>query len=227
MHYSLGMQQQLSTKICSRLGTWATGAGISDHQRRQRSPARSGQHPGAAAVPALQYDHVPVAGSVDQLQLAAGQAGAPDEPWAQPAGARTPTPSSCSSTRPLRWAATQGYEYALSPYDIPHNVAMSGTYQLPFGHGRAYLNKATGSWTAFLADGSSRRSSLFAAAHRIRRLSRGDRANTGVGGQRPNLNPAGCNPNFQRDGVRMVRQDLLRGSAGIHLRPGAREYAAL
>ncbi len=32
------------------------------------------------------------------------------------------------------------YEYALAPYDIPHNVAISGSYQLPVGHGRAHLN---------------------------------------------------------------------------------------
>ena len=32
------------------------------------------------------------------------------------------------------------YEYALAPFDIPHNVAISGSYQLPFGRGRAYMN---------------------------------------------------------------------------------------
>ncbi len=34
------------------------------------------------------------------------------------------------------------YEYALSPCDTPHNVAGSGSYELSFGSGRHYLNRA-------------------------------------------------------------------------------------
>ena len=49
-----------------------------------------------------------------------------------------------------------GYEYANSPYDTPHNVAGSASYELPFGHGRKYLartdsfvNAAIGGWQLF------------------------------------------------------------------------------
>ena len=31
-----------------------------------------------------------------------------------------------------------GYEYALSPSDIPHNLALSGTYELPVGRGTTF-----------------------------------------------------------------------------------------
>ena len=37
-----------------------------------------------------------------------------------------------------------GYEYATSPYDIPQNLAISGSYKLPFGRGRQYLTHANG-----------------------------------------------------------------------------------
>ncbi len=32
-----------------------------------------------------------------------------------------------------------GYERTYSPFNTPQNLAMSGTYELPFGHGRKYL----------------------------------------------------------------------------------------
>jgi hypothetical protein len=91
-----------------------------------------------------------------------------------------------------------GYEYALSPYDVPQNLAISGSYKLPIGKAHTSgmdMNK--------LIDGIAQGWQL----QSVIVLRSGvpytptisiDRANTGVGGQRPNLNPNGCNPSFQR-----------------------------
>jgi hypothetical protein len=47
-------------------------------------------------------------------------------------------------------------EYANSPYDVRHRVTLNGNYQLPFGKGKAFLNKsrwadeAVGGWSSSL-----------------------------------------------------------------------------
>jgi hypothetical protein len=90
------------------------------------------------------------------------------------------------------------YEYALAPYDIPHNVAISGSYQLPVGHGRAYLNKTNGFVDAIVGGWQAQTILVVRSGTPYTPIISSDRANTGVGSQRPNLNPAGGNPNFQR-----------------------------
>ena len=91
-----------------------------------------------------------------------------------------------------------GYEYARSSWDIPHNLAVSGIYLLPFGRGRMFLNNGSG-----LVDGILGGWQLQAIIDQrsgipYTPIISGDRANTGVGSQRPNLNPAGCSGGFQR-----------------------------
>ncbi|HEY5212317.1 MAG TPA: carboxypeptidase-like regulatory domain-containing protein [Acidobacteriaceae bacterium] len=91
-----------------------------------------------------------------------------------------------------------GYEYALSPYDVPQNLAVSGSFKLPIGKAHT-----SGKDMNHLINGISQGWQL----QSIIVLRSGvpytptisvDRANTGVGGQRPNLNPNGCNPSFKR-----------------------------
>jgi hypothetical protein len=90
------------------------------------------------------------------------------------------------------------YEYALAPFDVPHNVAISGSYQLPFGRNRKYLNSTNGFVDAFVGGWQAQTILVVRSGTPYTPLISSDRANTGVGSQRPNLNPAGGNPNFQR-----------------------------
>src|SRR6185369_3154117 len=76
--------------------------------------------------------------------------------------------------------------YAVCDYDLPHNMAVSSVYELPFGKGRKFLSSAhpivngvLGGWE--VAGILSARSGL-----PFTPTISGDRANTGVGGQRPN-----------------------------------------
>lgn len=91
-----------------------------------------------------------------------------------------------------------GYEYALSPYDIPQNLALSGSYQLPFGHGRPFFNHANGFVDGTLGGWQIQSIVVLRSGVPYTPTISSDRANTGVGGQRPNLNPNGGNPNFKR-----------------------------
>jgi len=90
------------------------------------------------------------------------------------------------------------YEYALAPFDVPHNVAISGSYQLPFGHNRKYLSSTNGFVDAFVGGWQAQTILVVRSGTPYTPLISSDRANTGVGSQRPNLNPAGGNPAFQR-----------------------------
>jgi hypothetical protein len=91
-----------------------------------------------------------------------------------------------------------GYEYAVSPYDVPQNLAISGSYALPFGRfnstqkaANEIINGVTGGWhvqTIIVLRSGVPYTPIIST----------DVANTGVGSQRPNLNPNGGNPNFKR-----------------------------
>jgi hypothetical protein len=91
-----------------------------------------------------------------------------------------------------------GYEYALSPYDIPQNLALSGSYQLPFGRNRQYLNHVNGFVDSALGGWQIQSIVVLRSGTPYTPTISSDRANTGVGSQRPNLNPNGGNPNFKR-----------------------------
>jgi hypothetical protein len=90
------------------------------------------------------------------------------------------------------------YEYARAPYDIPHNLAISGGYQLPFGHGRTYLNKTNGFVDAIVGGWQAQTILVVRSGTPYTPVVSSDVANTGVGSQRPNVNPTGGNPNFKR-----------------------------
>jgi hypothetical protein len=81
----------------------------------------------------------------------------------------------------------QGYEYALSASDTPHNVAISGTVQVPVGRGRKYLNHTNGLVNAVLGGWQLQTINIMRSGTPYTPVVSGDIANTGVGGQRPDL----------------------------------------
>jgi hypothetical protein len=91
-----------------------------------------------------------------------------------------------------------GYEYAVSPFDIPHNLAISGTYELPVGRGKKLLGTTNRAVDSVLGGWHLQTIVVHRSGTPYTPVVSGDRANTGVGGQRPNLNPAGGNPNYVR-----------------------------
>ena len=91
-----------------------------------------------------------------------------------------------------------GYEYALSPYDTPQNVALSETYALPFGRGRQFLSRSNGVVNALAGGWNIQSIIVLRSGVPYTPVIGGDQANTGVGSQRPNPNAAGGNPNFVR-----------------------------
>jgi hypothetical protein len=91
-----------------------------------------------------------------------------------------------------------GYEYTYSPYDVPHQVAMSGIYALPVGTGKMFLSNSNVFVNEILGGWQAQTIIVLRSGTPFTPVIGGDRANTGVGSQRPNLNPAGCSASFQR-----------------------------
>ncbi len=90
----------------------------------------------------------------------------------------------------------RGYEYTLSPYDIPQNLAISGSYALPFGRGRPYMSHANWAVNGALGGWHIQTIVVLHSGVPYTPIISSDVANTGVGSQRPNLNPNGGNRNF-------------------------------
>ena len=91
-----------------------------------------------------------------------------------------------------------GYERTYSPYNIPQNLAISGTYQLPVGRGRMYVNKTNGLVDAIIGGWQVQTIIVLRSGVPFTPVVGSDVANTGVGSQRPNLNPAGGSSTFQK-----------------------------
>lgn len=91
-----------------------------------------------------------------------------------------------------------GYEYALSPYDVPQNLALSGSYKLPIGKAHTSGNDMNKVINGIAQGWQIQTIVVLSSGVPYTPVISADRANTGVGGQRPNLNPNGCNPSFQR-----------------------------
>lgn len=83
-----------------------------------------------------------------------------------------------------------GYEHTYSPFDIPQNIAMCGTYQLQLGRGRQFLNHASGVANAILGGWQVQTITVLRSGVPYTPVVGSDVANTGVGSQRPNVNPA-------------------------------------
>jgi hypothetical protein len=89
-----------------------------------------------------------------------------------------------------------GYEHTYSPYNTPQNLAISGTYELPFGHNRAFLNNTNRVVDLALGGWQLQTIIVLRSGVPYTPIVGSDVANTGVGSQRPNLNPAGGSPTF-------------------------------
>jgi len=90
------------------------------------------------------------------------------------------------------------YEHTYSPFDIPQNLAISGTYMLPIGKGKRFLSDANGVTNAILGGWQIQTITILRSGTTYTPIVGSDVANTGVGSQRPNLNPAGGASGFQK-----------------------------
>jgi hypothetical protein len=91
-----------------------------------------------------------------------------------------------------------GYERTYSPYNTPHNLAMSGTYELPFGRGRKYLSSSHPLVDATLGGWQLQTIIVLRSGLPFTPIVGSDVANTGVANQRPNLNTAGGSAIFHK-----------------------------
>ena len=90
------------------------------------------------------------------------------------------------------------YERTYSAFDVPHQIAISGIYALPVGRGKAFLSHSNAFVDEVLGGWQAQTIVVLRSGTPYTLSINGDRANTGVGGQRPNPNPAKCDPNFHR-----------------------------
>jgi hypothetical protein len=91
-----------------------------------------------------------------------------------------------------------GYEYARSPYDVPQNLAISGSYAIPIGRLNSSSKGINGVVNGVIGGWQVQTIIVLRSGVPYTPIISTDKANTGVGSQRPNLNPAGGNPNFKR-----------------------------
>lgn len=78
------------------------------------------------------------------------------------------------------------WERALTDFDIPHNLAASFGYELPFGKGKRFLSGSGGFVNALLGGWQAQGILVLRRGRPFTPTIGADRANTGVGGQRPN-----------------------------------------
>jgi hypothetical protein len=91
-----------------------------------------------------------------------------------------------------------GYERTYSPFNTPQNLAMSGTYQIPVGRGRKFLATSSRPVDILLGGWQLQTIIVLRSGLPYTPVVGSDVANTGVGGQRPNLNPAGGSATFHK-----------------------------
>ena len=83
-------------------------------------------------------------------------------------------------------------------FNTPQNLAMSGSYQLPVGRGRKYMANSSHFVDAVLGGWQVQTIIVLRSGTPYTPVVSTDRANTGVGNQRPNINPAGGSPTFHK-----------------------------
>jgi hypothetical protein len=89
------------------------------------------------------------------------------------------------------------YEHTYSPFDIPHNLAISGTYMVPVGKGKKLLSNANGVTNAILGGWQVQTITILRSGTPYTPVVSSDVANTGIGSQRPNLSGK-SDPNFKK-----------------------------
>jgi hypothetical protein len=110
----------------------------------------------------------------------------------------------------------RGREKALSAFDVPHNIAISAGYELPFGRGRRLLGNANGVVDAVLGGWQVQGIYVWRSGHLERSRQHGRRR------------PAARSPRVGRgrrpDRGGVVRQDGLRPARAVHLWEFRRQY---
>jgi hypothetical protein len=91
-----------------------------------------------------------------------------------------------------------GYERRTQFFNTPQNLAISGSYQLPVGRGKKYMANSSHFVDASLGGWQVQTIIVLRSGTLYTPVVSTDRANTGVGSQRPNLNPAGGSPTFHK-----------------------------
>jgi Carboxypeptidase regulatory-like domain len=91
-----------------------------------------------------------------------------------------------------------GYERTYSPFNTPQNLAMSGTYVLPVGRGKKYMANSNRFVDTVLGGWQVQTIIVLRSGTPYTPIVSTDRANTGVGSQRPNINPQGGSPTFRK-----------------------------
>ncbi len=91
-------------------------------------------------------------------------------------------------------------EKAIAAFDIPHNFAGSFGYELPIGHGKKFLDGASGPVNAVLGGWQVQGIVVLRTGRPFTPTIGADRANIGIGGQRPNRLASGelDNPTVER-----------------------------
>jgi hypothetical protein len=84
-----------------------------------------------------------------------------------------------------------GREKAISFFDVPHNFAVSAGWEVPVGRGKRFLGGATGWQQALLGGWQLQAIAIWRSGRPFTPTISVDRANTGVGGQRPNRTGSG------------------------------------
>jgi len=77
--------------------------------------------------------------------------------------------------------------YGVCNYDITHNFVASYLYDLPFGHGKAFLSELPTWANGFVSNWNLSGIATLQSGLPFTPTISGDQANTGVGGQRPNV----------------------------------------
>jgi hypothetical protein len=92
------------------------------------------------------------------------------------------------------------WERSLTDFDIPHNLAASWGYELPVGRGKRLLNGANGFTNALLGGWQVQGIVVVRSGRPFTPTITADRANIGIGGQRPNRLSSGKldNPTVER-----------------------------
>jgi hypothetical protein len=84
-----------------------------------------------------------------------------------------------------------GREKALSGFDVPHNLAVSAGYEIPVGRDRTFLSDAPAIVDGILGGWQMQGIWIWRSGRPFTPTISVDRANTGVGGQRPNRTGSG------------------------------------
>ncbi len=84
-----------------------------------------------------------------------------------------------------------GYEKSISQFNVPHNLALSASYELPFGRGRAFGQNVNRFSNALIGGWQVQNITILRSGLPFTPTISRDIANTGVGSQRPIRNGSG------------------------------------